>query len=405
MIVNNEDYYYLPGVAKAIKTILGRDDLKKYDVPEVLVGLGYDYETNTIPYQEHGKTISLYRKSSIPELLNMPGNKYKANQLIAKINGRNKGMNVFVSQPNVGRRRPNRKAFVTESVVTDIELITESDFMSTLYNSGKTPKRIVKIYVENGKDDSFVIFDGVTYYNVDDSGIEPKIDQDSINRTNFVAKQLKKSYDKYKLYHSIKISNGKVTVGVDRSGVKFNRSVIDWMDDYGFVYNFKASHEQMMVFDITDPGFAKGIDEDLYEDITDDVLDVAYQLDTEAIIHNLKQIYRHILDKDVVFEVGNISEISGKTASVPCIYPVGRLRQEYPRNSTTLLMFLYDGRLAEQCINILGLLPGEYKASCKGEPCTIVVWEKTSGIYNQGVVFYDDDKDAAEEIVYIKNRV
>ena len=120
MIVNNEDYYYLPGVAKAIKTILGRDDLKKYDVPEVLVGLGYDYDANTIPYQEHGKTISLYRKSSIPELLNMPGNKYKANQLIAKINGRNKGMNVFVSQPNIGRSRPNRKSFVTESVVTDI---------------------------------------------------------------------------------------------------------------------------------------------------------------------------------------------------------------------------------------------------------------------------------------------
>ena len=143
----------------------------------------------------------------------------------------------------------------------------------------------------------------------------------------------------------------------------------------------------------------------LYEDITDDVLDVAYQLDTKAIIHNLKQIYRHILDKDVVFEVGSVSEISGKASSVPCIYPVGRLRQKYPRNSTTLLMFLYDGRLAEQSINLLGLLPGEYKASCKGEPCTIVVWEKTSGIYNQGVVFYDDDKDAAEEIVYIKNRV
>jgi hypothetical protein len=91
---------------------------------------------------------------------------------------------------------------------------------------------------------------------------------------------------------------------VDRSGVKFNRSVIDWMDDYGFVYNFKASHEQMMVFDITDPGFAKGIDDDLYEDITDDVLDVAYQLDTKAIMHNLKQIYRHILDKDVVVSPG-----------------------------------------------------------------------------------------------------
>jgi hypothetical protein len=298
MKVNNEDYYYLPGVAKAIKDILGRNDLVKMDVPELLAELGYDYETNTIPYDTHGKTISLYRKSSIPELINLPGNRYKANQIIARLTAKRiaqkKNINIF----GINRSRPNRRGFVSEGLEYRRHINEELVFDSMLKNH--IPKRIVRIYRDKNDHKNFIIYDGACYYNVDyNKGfVKVCIDQDSKNLVKFVVKQLKKAYRNHNLHCDIQSDNGRVKIKIDKHGRYFNKRVIDWMMDKGFVYDINASHDECLEFYLR---FSFCNDNEAllksYEDCTDLIMKHAYQIEPIKIIENLDKIYNHILNK------------------------------------------------------------------------------------------------------------
>lgn len=389
MIVNNEDYYYLPGVAKAIKDILGRDDLVKMDVPELLVQLGYDYDTNTIPYDTHGKTISLYKKSSIPELLNMPGNRYKANQIIARLSAKRtaqqKNINVF----GVNRSRP-RRSVVTEGLSTRRCLNEELKFDVSL-NDIK-PKRIVKIYRNINDPNIYIVYDGACYYNADCKAgvITVCIDQNTNNLINYVVKQLKKSYDKHNLNSDIKISNNRIKIKIDKRGQYYNSDVIDWLDDKGFGYDRTASYGEYLEFYLR-----RTTCDDMsyvlksYEDCTELILKHAYQLSVDMLMINLDKISNHINNLHTVFQIG---EVRDSGSCPPGIMVVGRLKQEYPDYVGRLESMDWDKKLTEQSIVGYGMLPGVYKCECKGKPCTMIVTDKKNGdFWTHGIVFYNDD--------------
>lgn len=390
MIVNNEDYYYLPGVAKAIKTLLGRDDLKKFDVPEVLAGLGYDYDANTIPYQEHGKTISLYRKSSIPELLNLPGNRYKANQLIAKINGRNKGMNVFVSSPNVGRHRPNRKSFVTECYGNNKEF-----FRALLESNDIEPFNIVNVYVNKKDDNDFVIYDGRFYFSVVGEDVQALVDKDTKRRIEYVIEKLKKAYANHNLQANITERNGKIVIEVDKWGSAYNSDVYNWMANKGFRKDYKLSHEYKQIYYITDAGMCNDMPEilDNFNDVTNPILKCGSYLPNDVLIKNLKKMYLHLSYKNEIFKIGRRTDIAGG-AVIPCIRLLGELREDYPPTDSELVGFRYDRRLYDQYVIGWGVVPGVYRLDCYGRSATMIAWtDKNAGSLRQrGYVFYNDDE-------------
>lgn len=391
MIVNNEDYYYLPGVAKAIKDILGREDLVKMDVPELLVQLGYDYDANTIPYETQGKTISLYKKSSIPELLDMPGNRNKANMLIARLSAKRTAQQKNINMFGINRSRPNRRSFVTESLNSRRHLNEELKFDVTLKNH--IPKRIIKIYRDINDHKKFIVYDGSCYYSADcNTGIIMVcINQNTKNLVNYVVKKLKQAYNNHNLYNDITCANGRVKIKYDKRGRSYRRDVIDWMEDKGFVYDINVSYDEYLEFYLRwsccdDTEVLKS-----YEDCTDLILKHAWQLNPEMLIKNLDCIYNHIMNRDTVFEVGDIKDDG---VCPPCVVPVGRLREEYPKieSRTLSLGMRWDKRFRDQQIIGYGMLPGVYKCECKGKPCTMIVREKKNDdMRTQGIIYYNDD--------------
>lgn len=393
MIVNNEDYYYLPGVAKAIKDILGRDDLVKMDVPELLVQLGYDYDTNTIPYDTHGKTISLYKKSSIPELLNVPGNRTKANMLIARLSAKRTAQQKNINMFGINRSRPNRRSFVTESLNNRRHLNEELKFDSSLKNHDI--KRIVKIYSDKSDPKNFIVYDGACYYNADCNNgfIMVCIDQNSTNLVNYVIKKLKTAYNNHNLYNEISSNNGRVKIKTDKYGKCYNRDVVKWMRDKGFIHDINVSHDEYLEFYLTtsfcndDTALLKS-----YEDCTDLIMKHAWQLKPMKLIENLDRIYNHIANRNTVFQLGNKSNWGSCPAGIEL---VGKLKDDYPDGETSLDGLEWDKRFYKQFIVGYGMLPGIYKCECKGKPCTMVVKEKQNGdFWTKGVVYYNDDVTA-----------
>lgn len=391
MIVNNEDYYYLPGVAKAIKDILGRDDLVKMDVPELLVQLGYDYDVNTIPYETHGKTISLYKKSSIPELLNVTGNVYKVNQIIARLTAKRIAQQKNINMFGINRSRSNRKSFVTESLNARRCLNEELKVDSIIKNH--MPKRIVKIYRDKNDDKNFIVYDGACYYNADCNNgfVMVCIDQNSKNLVNYVIKQLKKAYNNHNLYNDITSVNGRVKIKLDKWGKIYNSDVVKWMLDKGFSYDINVSHDEYLEFYLRH-SFCNDDSALLnsYEDCTDLIMKYAWQLDSTMLIKNLDCIYNHIANRNTIFEIG---DVKNGGPCPPLVVPVGKLREEYPEVRSNLpLGIKWDKRFREQQIIGYGLLPGIYKCICKGKPCTMIVYEKKKDDFGTtGVVYYNDD--------------
>ena len=383
MIVNNEDYYYLPGVAKAIKDFLGRYDLVKMDVPELLVELGYDYDLNTIPYETHGRQISLYKKSSIPELLNLPGNRYKANQIIARLSAKRKAQQNNINVFGMSRGRP-RRSIMSESLNEELK------FDLTLKHHNI--KRIIKIYSDKNDPKNFIVYDGACYYNADCNNgfIMVCIDQNSSNLINHVIKMLKTSYSNHNVFADISSNNGRVKIKIDKQGTCYNGQVVKWMKDKGFVYDINVSHDEYLEFYLNtsfcndDVSMLKS-----YDDCTDVIMKHAGQLSPMKLIENLDKIYNHIVNRNTVFQIGNDKNNGGYPIGIEI---VGKLKDEYPDGVTQFDGTAWDKRLKDQYIFGYGMLPGLYKCESKGKPCTMIVKEKQKDdFWTKGIVYYDDD--------------
>ena len=394
MIVNNEDYYYLPGVAKAIKTILGRDDLKKDDVPEVLAALNYDYDTNTIPYQTHGKTISLYRKASIPELLDVPGNRYKAIQIVSKIVARQKGINVFNTQPILGRSRPNRKNNVT---VREAVKIRKYSPILENYDISKDvlrhePDSIEKVYVNKHDRSNFLVYGGYYWYNICGKDMVLALGDDQFYDSQNIVRSLNISYDRENIDARIEAQQGKISIYVDgRRDTKKDKVEI-WMNKKGYYKDSYSSDDTVVVYRIKNVIPSKRVNAQLedYEDFTSEYLACNVTLSPIKILENIKAIYNHIVNVDTVYKAG---EKTLNMSYVPSgIHILGAMRDDFPTDNTSLLGFAIENSFADQFISGFGFVEGTYKFNCKGIPSTMIVKRAPSSIYKYAAyIFYDND--------------
>ena len=398
MVVNNEDYYYLPGVARAIKDILGREDLLKDDVPEVLVALGYDYDENTIPYQTHGKTISLYKKTSISELLNVPGNRYKAIQIISKIVARHKGVNVFAAKPIIGRTHPNRKNNLTmrESAQenTRHSLNESLRFVDTL-NESQIIGKISTIYINNNNDKEFIVYSKPSYYKI--GPIKGSCDEIGIGVDEAMdncADGIEKSFNKINIKPDIICNyiNGIIVCRLPKEyDGKYNHMVDAWMKEKMFdrVESLDNIHILKYVYRTFEHKDNKPSFLDDYSDITTIIMPYIINMDNDAIKNDIAAIYNHVINKDTVYEMYNNFKAPKDAVSKHGTIPIGELEKEI--SLPAYERFVFDARMKNQFLKSSTLIPGKYKIMYKNKPCTLWVGKT---ITNHGYVYYDDDKNA-----------
>lgn len=388
MVVNGEDYYYLPGVAKVIKVTLGRDDLKKDDVPEVLAGLNYDYDANTIPYQTHGKTISLYKKSSIPELLNLPGNRYKAIQLISKIVARQKGVNVFATKPIMGRVRPNRK----NNVSVRESMLTLEEYNVSHEVQRDEPIDIKKVYVHKSKPENFLVFDGRWWYSINDGDIKFAVGDKEMIAVNGMIKGLKMSYGNKNIPVDVTFDGGRFYIRVTKGYDTHKGDVDRWMAKYGYMEKSYLSSDYCMVYEVRYPEPSDTVKEQLgsYNDITDEYFNCKIKMRPIMVLQNLDKIYNHIVNCNTIYNAGSRS--AGMSYVPPGLYVIGKMRNDYPVTNSKLMSFSLDDRLVDQYIIGYGFIDGVYKLRCGDKSALMVAFRDNESFYKyKAYLFYPDD--------------